>query len=98
MKLTKATLKRLIKEELDAMQEMQEPSEEAIAIIRGLMDDLEQMKMIKQSEVEDYTDEDDNEAFKIQAEKTLQALKSEIMPALQKMIEDPAKYKERGMI
>ena len=96
MKLTKATLKRLIKEELDAIQEG--ASENAFAIVQGLMDDLEQMRMITPSGVEDYTDEDDTEAFLEQAKKTLQVLESEIMPALQMMIANPGKLKGRGRV
>jgi hypothetical protein len=38
MRLTKATLKRLIKEELDAMRE---PSEDAFAVAQQLMSNLE---------------------------------------------------------
>lgn len=96
MKLTKATLKRLIKEELDAMQGG--GSDNAFAIIQGLMDDLEQMRMITPSGVEDYTDEDDTEAFLEQAKKTLQVLESEIMPALQRMIANPGELKGRGRV
>ena len=96
MRLTKATLRRLIKEELDAMQGG--PSEDAFAIVQGLMDDLEQMRMITPSGVEDYTDEDDTEAFLEQAKKTLQVLESQIMPALQAMIANPGELKGAGKV
>ena len=82
MKLTKATLKRLIKEELDAMQGG--PSEDDFG--------LAQMLILKLEDRLGFTGEGDD------YRKAAEYVRSTLLPALEMMAEDPERYIDRGMV
>jgi len=82
MRLTKATLKRLIKEELDAMQGG--PSEDDCG--------LAQMLILKLEDRLGFTGEGDD------YRKAAEYVRSTLLPALEMMAEDPERYMDRGMV
>ena len=95
MKVTKRTLKRLIKEELDAMQGG--PDENAFAIAQSVLDILEQeaygFSAIGSSELDD-----DILASGEQYRKAVEYIRATLLPTLEMMAEDPERYMDRGMV
>ena len=95
MRLTKATLKRLIKEELDAMQGG--PSEDDFGIAQEVVRILEQeaygFSAIGASELDD-----DTLASGEQYRKAAEYVRSTLLPTLEMMAEDPERYMDRGMM
>ena len=82
MRLTKATLKRLIKEELNEMQG--EPSEDDFGLAQMLILKLENRLGFK-GEGDDYR-------------KAAEYVRSTLLPTLEMMAEDPERYMDRGMV
>ena len=82
MRLTKATLKRLIKEELDAMQEGASEDDFGIA----------QMLILKLEDRLGFTGEGDD------YRKVAEYVRSTLLPTLEMMAEDPERYMDRGMV
>ena len=95
MKLTKATLKKLIKEELDAMQG--EPDENAFAIAQSVLDILER-EAYGYSAISPSEQDDDIRASGEQYGKAVEYVRTTLLPTLEMMAEDPERYMDRGMV